>query len=519
MSLTTIALTRRQVLVGGAAGTLALSLYRLAPAVTGGDAPRRQRRLRRLRHSPSIAPGRMSTAPSGSGTASCAARTCAPTASAPAPSILYVKDGMVWREEQADVYARQAAGLPDYAPRGCQKANCYSSLMVRARPHHLSARTRRRARLRAVGAHLVGRGVDARRRRDARCGAGEWRRDRHLHNGTSNIDWGRARSATCAYRPARCDDARRLRRHRRSGDGRDRDLARRSSTAAPTNRADTLFLLHSNLIATRIPDAHFITEHATTVPLSSLSRPLLAQRGARVAAGSNPRPMMPRWRSAWCVCCSSAMLSRCVRARADGPAVPGARRHRPFPRQSDPARDGRDATSTRGLRPAKSGRGAKMRQMERLVDVGPTSCGALRLLRGQAARAVVLRPVMDRLRAARRRWTRAGARHAGLPALGRVRRASPSSSPRRRDAIYATWGSCKSYTGPDPLSAGSSGLPRCAASTARPARCASRREAAVRRRRRTARRAAHVAAAPGVGVYTPPPRAMENAIAEALRRV
>jgi len=43
---------------------------------------------------------------------------------------LFVKDGVVWREEQADVYERPESGLPDYAPRGCQKGACYSDLMV-----------------------------------------------------------------------------------------------------------------------------------------------------------------------------------------------------------------------------------------------------------------------------------------------------------------------------------------------------------------------------------------------------
>ncbi|MCP5040975.1 MAG: twin-arginine translocation signal domain-containing protein, partial [bacterium] len=45
---------------------------------------------------------------------------------------LYVKQGVVWREEQADVYERDAPGLPDFAPRGCQKGACYSDLMVAA---------------------------------------------------------------------------------------------------------------------------------------------------------------------------------------------------------------------------------------------------------------------------------------------------------------------------------------------------------------------------------------------------
>ncbi len=44
---------------------------------------------------------------------------------------VYVKDGMVWREEQAPVYDEGGrAGTPDFFPRGCQKGACYSKLMV-----------------------------------------------------------------------------------------------------------------------------------------------------------------------------------------------------------------------------------------------------------------------------------------------------------------------------------------------------------------------------------------------------
>src|SRR5512139_2266037 len=42
---------------------------------------------------------------------------------------LYVKDDMVWREEQKAPYAASAPGLPDFNPRGCQKGACGSSLM------------------------------------------------------------------------------------------------------------------------------------------------------------------------------------------------------------------------------------------------------------------------------------------------------------------------------------------------------------------------------------------------------
>ena len=43
---------------------------------------------------------------------------------------VYVKDGIVWREEQAQVYDEGRAGTPDFFPRGCQKGACYSDLMV-----------------------------------------------------------------------------------------------------------------------------------------------------------------------------------------------------------------------------------------------------------------------------------------------------------------------------------------------------------------------------------------------------
>ena len=42
---------------------------------------------------------------------------------------LYVKDGMVWREEQNTIYTASHPTVPDMNPRGCQKGGCYSQLM------------------------------------------------------------------------------------------------------------------------------------------------------------------------------------------------------------------------------------------------------------------------------------------------------------------------------------------------------------------------------------------------------
>ncbi len=43
---------------------------------------------------------------------------------------LYVKEGIVWREEQSASYDPGCSGTPDFNPRGCQKGACASSLMT-----------------------------------------------------------------------------------------------------------------------------------------------------------------------------------------------------------------------------------------------------------------------------------------------------------------------------------------------------------------------------------------------------
>jgi DMSO reductase family type II enzyme molybdopterin subunit len=43
---------------------------------------------------------------------------------------VFVKDGVVWREEQNAIYGASEPGVPDFNPRGCQKGACYSALMA-----------------------------------------------------------------------------------------------------------------------------------------------------------------------------------------------------------------------------------------------------------------------------------------------------------------------------------------------------------------------------------------------------
>ena len=62
---------------------------------------------------------------------------------------LYVKDDMVWREEQKSPYTASTPGLPDFNPRGCQKGACSSSQMY--------SPSRIRYPMRRVGARGEGR--------------------------------------------------------------------------------------------------------------------------------------------------------------------------------------------------------------------------------------------------------------------------------------------------------------------------------------------------------------------------
>ncbi|MBI3781802.1 MAG: molybdopterin-dependent oxidoreductase, partial [Deltaproteobacteria bacterium] len=282
-------LTRREVLVGAAAGTLALSLRRLsfgAPdSATTANASAAALPDYRGWEDVYRAAWQWDRVVRGAHLRANCFSACA--------FDVYVKDGIVWREEQADVYARQAEGLPDYAPRGCQKGSCYSSLMVA--PGRLTYPLER------VGPR----------------GSGQWRRiswdeaatrvaDAILDaaaengietvvydNGTSNIDWGPSTVAEMRFfgmlGATMLDGF--------AGTG---DLAMGAVQTWGTSfvdgsaddwcRADTLIFWHCNPVATRIPDAHFATEaryHGTTVVTVS---PDYSPSAIHASLWVNPRP-------------------------------------------------------------------------------------------------------------------------------------------------------------------------------------------------------------------------------------
>ena len=447
------ALTRRQLLIGGCAGTLALSLARLVPHGTG---PCAAGAADAAPPAPAVPPyrswedvyrqaWRWDRVVRGTHLRANCFSACA--------FDLYVKDGIVWREEQADVYARSAPGLPDYAPRGCQKGNCYSALAL--------GPGRLRYPLERVGAR----------------GAGRWRRvsweaaltrvaDAILDaaaaggietvvydNGTSNVDWGP--STVGEMRLFGMLGATMLDGFAGTG-----DLAMGAVQTWGTSfvdgsaddwcRADTLFLWHCNPVVTRIPDAHFATEaryRGTTVVTVS---PDLSPSAIHASLWVNPRPGSD---AALALGLVRALLARnavdeaYVREQTDLPFLVRDDTGR-FLRRADMEEHGRadvfyvwDRAANRlAEAPGTPGKWSDS------LALG----GLLPALEGQftvqtRGGPVTVRPVMERMR------ERVGAYTPD--AVARITGVGPDTQERLalliatspRVLIYATWGSCKSY--------------------------------------------------------------------------
>ena len=366
---------------------------------------------------------------------------------------LYVKDGVVWREEQADVYAREGVALPDFAPRGCQKGACYSDLMV--------APGRLKHPLERVGPR----------------GSGRWRRiswddalarlaDAMLDaiaeggpetvvydNGTSHVDSG----------PSTAGEMRlfgMLGATLLDGFGGTGDLAMGAVQTWGTSfvdgssddwcRADTLFVWHCNPTATRIPDAHFLNEaryRGTTLVCVS---PDYSPSAIHASLWVNPRVGSD---AALALGLARTLLERdaidtaYVREQTDLPFLVREDDAR-FLRQSDRVEGGRDdvfylADARTGAIVEAPGSMGQRGGSIALGELEPALGGRFeaQTLRGPVA----VRPVMERLRerlvaydpAEVERMTGVGRKTQERLADLLVR--SP------RFLVYASWGSNKSY--------------------------------------------------------------------------
>jgi DMSO reductase family type II enzyme molybdopterin subunit len=183
---------------------------------------------------------------------------------------VYVKDGVVFREEQAATYEQTNADVPDYNPRGCQKGACFSERMYDgSRLTHPARRVGER-------------------------GAGRWQRvswdealrdiadrtiDALIEDGPASIVWdpgGNAANgcnAVGTFRAGRVLDAPILDINCEVGDHHPGAMATLgkisfSSSGDDLFYSDLILIWGGNPTYTQIPNAHFINEaryHGATV--------------------------------------------------------------------------------------------------------------------------------------------------------------------------------------------------------------------------------------------------------------
>ncbi len=175
---------------------------------------------------------------------------------------VYVKDGLVLREEQAATYEQTNVDVPDFNPRGCQKGACYSSRLYDA--------ARLRYPLKRVGER----------------GAGKWKRlswsealgevadlviDVLTHDGPESIVWdqGTANTSGCngvgLHRTAFVLDTPILNVNCEVGDHHPGALTTLgkisfSGSADEVFYSDLILVWGGNPVCTQIPNAHFLTK-------------------------------------------------------------------------------------------------------------------------------------------------------------------------------------------------------------------------------------------------------------------
>jgi DMSO reductase family type II enzyme molybdopterin subunit len=438
-------LTRRELLRAGAAGALALSLRGLAPRAAAAAAP----------PAPAVAYAgfadvwraawRWDRVARGTHLRANCFSACA--------FDVYVRDGVVWREEQADVYARDAPGLPDFAPRGCQKGACYGDLMLAPdRVTHPLERAgpRGAGRWRRVSwEHALGRLADA--ILDALAEGGP--ETVVFDNGTSNVDDGP--SSLGEMRLFSLLGATLL-----DGFGGTGDLAMGAFQTWGTSfvdgsaddwmRADTLLFWHCNPAATRIPDAHFASEARYRGAEVVVVSPDYSPTARLASLWLNPRPGSD---AALALGLARALLERgavdeaYVREQTDLPLLVRDDTGRLL-RQSDLEPGGRADVfylwdEREGALAEAPGTRGGLRASLALGALRPALAGRFQVT--TPAGPLALRPVLERLRERLAEYTPERVHEiTGLaPAL--QARLAERCVPSRRTLVYASWGSNKSY--------------------------------------------------------------------------
>jgi len=450
------ALTRRELLVAGAAGAVSLTLRTLLPRPASAQAPgATDAMLAEAAAAPIPGYGsfgdvyrqawRWDRVVRGTHLRANCFSACS--------FDLYVKDGVVWREEQADVYSRDVPGLPDFAPRGCQKGACYSNLLLDSdRLTHPLLRVGPRGSgkwKRISWDEALTRLADAILDANQEGGPATVVYD----NGTSNVDNGP--SSLGEMRLFSMLGATLL-----DGFGGTGDLAMGAVQTWGTSfvdgsaddwmRADTLIFWHCNPAVTRIPDAHFASEAryngSTVIHIS----PDYSPSARYTSLWANPRQGSD---SALALGLARAILERgavdeaYVREQTDLPFLVREDTGR-FLRQSDLESGGRDDIfyvydlSSNSAVPAPGTSGRWLDSLK-LGEIQPALSGRYEVEASQGRLAV--RPVMERLRERLAAYTpEYVSQVTGISPPLQERLAEQLAS-SRRTLIYASWGSNRTY--------------------------------------------------------------------------
>ena len=366
---------------------------------------------------------------------------------------LFVKDGLVWREEQNAIY-RPSQGVPDMNPRGCQKGSCYSQLMYE--PSRLKY-PMRRAGARGAGSwerlswdaaleQVADKLLDVALRDGPDCVV--------YDHGTTNIDFGTGTAAEMRFFTlfgATIMDS-------WAGVG---DLPmgaiqtwghfNADGTSDDWFHSDYILVWIANPVYTRIPDVHFMWEAryrgATVVSIapdynaSSVHADLwLSPRmGTDAALGLA---------MAQVIVAEDLFDAEYVREQTDLPLLVREDTGR-YLRASDVTKDGADdvfffwdeAKNAPAIVPGSQGHGT---QNLALGDVRPALAGrfSVSLLDG---REVAARPLLAVLREHLEAYTpeQAAAVCGVQPDL--IRRVARDMARARAAMIFASWGSCKHY--------------------------------------------------------------------------
>jgi len=367
---------------------------------------------------------------------------------------LFVKDGIVWREEQNAIFAQTNASVPDFNPRGCQKGICYSDLMYDP--------TRIKYPLRRVGAR----------------GAGVWERiswDEALtaiadkiidvcledgpeyivaDNGTTNLDFGPGTPAeahlTQLIGTTRLDEW--------AGVGdlpmgaiQTWGLFNADGTSDDWFNAETILVWLGNPVYTRVPDVHYMWEaryrgaqvvtiapdyNATVVHSDLWLNPRV---GTDAALGL-----------AMCkvIIDEGLLKERYVQEQTDLPFLLREDNQR-FLRQLDIVEGGKDDVfyvwdrATNALREAPGTAGQEAASIA-LGDLDPALEGRWDVPLASGA-TVSVRPVFESLKQRLEDYTPERAAEITGVSAGVIRRLAQQVAASRSVMIFASWGSCKHY--------------------------------------------------------------------------